>query len=317
MLAFAMAAWGGGGGGIGEIPVLSQGEEAALVDRLEPDRATVVFFYRPDQTLEVGFVEGLCGPILREDRAAVRLVQLASIDDPAARQHGVDKTPLALVYNRRRELVGQGAAVDEIRSLLEKAVRTPRIQWVDVDDPKAAAVYGKAPKRMANILKTMSLRPELMREMGDLVLKAHFQPGFLDCKTKETIASYVSALNACRYGLGSHGNFLQLQGGDEKLADALARDDLESDALAPKEKALLAYVRKLTLEPARVRDADVEALRQAGWTDEQIFEASFETALFAFFNRMADAYGLDYPDSGYFPPEERQKKGQSEVANPE
>ena len=35
------------------------------------------------------------------------------------------------------------------------------------------------------------------------------------------------------------------------------------------------------------------------WTDEQIWEASFEVSAFAFFNRMADVYGLRYePDRG-------------------
>ena len=43
------------------------------------------------------------------------------------------------------------------------------------------------------------------------------------------------------------------------------------------------------------------AATAAGYTDEQIFEASFITAMFAFFNRMADAYGLDYPMNGWMP----------------
>jgi len=42
-------------------------------------------------------------------------------------------------------------------------------------------------------------------------------------------------------------------------------------------------------------------MRSVGWTDEEIFEAAFDTALFAFFNRMADAYGLDYPTGGWQP----------------
>lgn len=68
-----------------------------------------------------------------------------------------------------------------------------------------------------------------------------------------------------------------------------------------KEQALLDYVKVLTLEPANVRDTHVERLRKLGWSDEQVFEASFITALFAFFNRMADAYGLDYPPNGWLP----------------
>ena len=83
-----------------------------------------------------------------------------------------------------------------------------------------------------------------------------------------------------------------------------AGDPGKAKGVTEKERVLLEYVKALTLEPARVRDADVAKLRKAGWNDEQIFEATFDTALFAFFNRMADAYGLDYPADGWHPPGE-------------
>ncbi|HEU4754947.1 MAG TPA: hypothetical protein VFU47_17705 [Armatimonadota bacterium] len=85
----------------------------------------------------------------------------------------------------------------------------------------------------------------------------------------------------------------------------MAEGKIDSPVISDKNRTLLRYVQKLTLRQSEVRDADVQALRGAGWTDEQIFEASFTTALFAFFTRMADAYGLDYPRGGYLPPAER------------
>jgi alkylhydroperoxidase family enzyme len=92
-----------------------------------------------------------------------------------------------------------------------------------------------------------------------------------------------------------------LQGANQEVVDAVAQGKIDPARLEEKDRALLTYVELLTLRPAQVRDADVEKLRQAGWTDEQIFEATFDTALFAFFNRMADAYGLDYPAGGWMP----------------
>lgn len=105
--------------------------------------------------------------------------------------------------------------------------------------------------------------------------------------------------------MGSHARFLQLQGQNEKDVDAIASGASEGARVSEKERALLDYVKVLTLEPAKVRDEQVEGLRKLGWTDEQVFEASFITALFAFFNRMADAYGLDYPPNGWIPEELR------------
>ncbi len=98
-----------------------------------------------------------------------------------------------------------------------------------------------------------------------------------------------------------------MQGGSDELLDAVSEGKLDSPAVGPKNKALLRYVEKLTLRPAQLQDADTNEVRAAGWSDEEIWEATFITSLFAFFNRMADAYGLDYPMTGYFPPADRKK----------
>ena len=50
---------------------------------------------------------------------------------------------------------------------------------------------------------------------------------------------------------------------------------------------------------------DVEKLRKVGWTEDQIAEAVYVTALFAFFNRVADAFGVpsqNYLETGKLTP---------------
>ena len=76
---------------------------------------------------------------------------------------------------------------------------------------------------------------------------------------------------------------------------------------AAEDLALLKFVKLLTLNPSRTRDPDVQTMRDAGWTDEQIWEVCFEVGIFSFLNRMADAHGLDYPTSGWYPPTLRDK----------
>lgn len=105
--------------------------------------------------------------------------------------------------------------------------------------------------------------------------------------------------------MGSHAAALRSQGASQELVDAIATANLKAAKLDEKERALLEFVRVLTLTPAQTADDHVEAMRKAGWTDEQIWEASFEVSAFSFFNRMADAYGLDYPATGWLPPERR------------
>ena len=89
--------------------------------------------------------------------------------------------------------------------------------------------------------------------------------------------------------------FLQLQGQDQETVAAVRRADLDHASISPAERALLELVKLLTQHAYRCHDSDVEKTRQAGWTDPQIAEAVYITALFAFFNRVADAFGLEDP----------------------
>lgn len=52
------------------------------------------------------------------------------------------------------------------------------------------------------------------------------------------------------------------------------------------------YVEIITRAAYRSTAEDVQKLRDASWTEEQISEAVYITAMFAFFNRVADAFGI-------------------------
>jgi alkylhydroperoxidase family enzyme len=89
--------------------------------------------------------------------------------------------------------------------------------------------------------------------------------------------------------------FLQLQGQDQETVAAIRRADLDHASIASEERVLLGLVKLLTQHAYRCQDEDVAKVRRAGWTDPQIAEAVYVTALFAFFNRVADAFGLEDP----------------------
>ena len=88
-----------------------------------------------------------------------------------------------------------------------------------------------------------------------------------------------------------------MQGGTDETVEALGRGELAAVPVTDEERALLEYVELLTKHAYRSTADDAEKLRAAGWTDPQIAEAVYITALFAFFNRVADAFGL--ADPGY------------------
>jgi uncharacterized peroxidase-related enzyme len=147
-------------------------------------------------------------------------------------------------------------------------------------------------QQMPGILKCFSHRPDFLRQVMAFSNRVHFSQGHLDRKTKEAIASYVSYLNRCPYWLDSHAYFLRVQGAGDKMVAAIVEGKLDDAGLSAKERVLLDYVRKVTEAAPRTTPEDVQQLRDAGWTEPQIAEAVYVTAMFAFFNRVADAFGI-------------------------
>lgn len=142
------------------------------------------------------------------------------------------------------------------------------------------------------ILKCFATHPPLLQQIIDLASSLLFTEGHLTRRTKEMIATYVSALNACPYCFDSHASFLRTQGGSDDLLSALANGNLEAPSLTTKDRQLLTFVRKVTNESYKVATEDIRQLNGAGWEQQQIAEATHITALFAFFNRVVNTFGL-------------------------
>ena len=86
---------------------------------------------------------------------------------------------------------------------------------------------------------------------------------------------------------------------------AVLEGKLDQAGLTEPELVLMNYVKLITDAAYRSTAEDVDKLRTAGWKEEQISEAVYITALFAFFNRVADAFGVpsqDYLSTGKMTP---------------
>jgi alkylhydroperoxidase family enzyme len=79
------------------------------------------------------------------------------------------------------------------------------------------------------------------------------------------------------------------------VAEALRDGDLDAAGLARPERMLLDFVGTITTGAYRVTDESVQALRDVGWSDEQIAEAAYDAALFNLFVRLADTFGIEPP----------------------
>jgi hypothetical protein len=177
--------------------VISLGEEVSLAARRTPEKATVFVFLKPGSSLERQFLEELRAGARGVD---VKAIHLTTGSEPVARQYEVTETPTAVVMDRHAKVRARSSDAGEIRKAVQAAALTMRIGWAEEGDPRYAEsvrVLGRPPGN--GILRTMTLRPDYLDHINKLSRVAHFQDQYLTRRTKEVIASYVSALNKCKY----------------------------------------------------------------------------------------------------------------------
>lgn len=69
--------------------------------------------------------------------------------------------------------------------------------------------------------------------------------------------------------------------------------DFRRASIKAKDRTMLEYAVKLTLEPWNMVKADVEKLRQSGFADSEILDINQITGYFAFVNRLANGLGVE------------------------
>ncbi len=141
-----------------------------------------------------------------------------------------------------------------------------------------------------NVLRLFALRPRHL-----LAWNAHYEETMrgdsgLTKAEREMIAVVVSVTNECAYCTAAHSAALRKLTKDPGLADAVAEDHAAAEISARMKRAL-DYAVKLTRAPQEMTEADVDALRAAGWSDEDIMDIAEITALFNFSNRLASGLG--------------------------
>ena len=141
-----------------------------------------------------------------------------------------------------------------------------------------------------NVLRLYALRPSRLLAWNAWYDEAMKGDSGLTRAEREMIAVVVSVANDCPYCIAAHGAALRKLTKDAALADAIAADHTTAP-LEPRVRAMLDYSLALTLRPATMSEDDVVALRDAGWTDEDVMDIAEVTGLFNMSNRMASGLG--------------------------
>lgn len=105
---------------------------------------------------------------------------------------------------------------------------------------------------------------------------------------REMIAVVVSSVNSCYYCLTAHGAAVRKLSGDPILGEQLVMNYRTAD-LTPKMRAALDFAYILTKNPVEMDEPHRQNLRDAGWTDREIWDIIAVTAFFNMSNRMSAA----------------------------
>ena len=108
----------------------------------------------------------------------------------------------------------------------------------------------------------------------------------LEREEVEMLVVTVSGVNDCLYCVVAHGALLRIFADAPMLADKLATNHRTAD-LSAAHREMLDFAVKLTETPGRVDETDVDRLRDAGFSSEEVWDIASVVSLFNLSNRMA------------------------------
>ena len=141
------------------------------------------------------------------------------------------------------------------------------------------------------IWNLLAFRPKIAASLVRLSHEIMHEDAPIGVALRELIAAYTSSLNGCEFCMKAHAAVAAHLYKDEALVSSVIRD-LEGSALQEKDKAILRFSRKVTLDSGSIEDSDIATLHAAGWDDASIFYAIAACALFNFYNRFVSANGV-------------------------
>lgn len=143
-----------------------------------------------------------------------------------------------------------------------------------------------------NLFRLISNSPAALQ--GHLGMFGALSKGALPAPTRERIALAVAELNGCNYCLSAH---TYLGKNLAKLDDTEITANRNGASNDPKADAAVKFAAKLVRERGHVSEADVNAVKQAGHDDAQVFEIILHVALNTFTNYVNSALQteIDFP----------------------
>jgi uncharacterized peroxidase-related enzyme len=149
-----------------------------------------------------------------------------------------------------------------------------------------------------NVFLTLAHRPDEFRAFFAYHDALMLKEGGLTKGEREMIVVATSAVNECLYCVVAHGAILRIYEKNALVADQVAVNHRKAD-ITPRQKTMLDFALKVCRASGSVDEADFSALREHGFSDEDIWDIAAITAFFGLSNRMANVISMR-PNDEFF-----------------
>jgi len=156
------------------------------------------------------------------------------------------------------------------------------------------AYFAKCEEKLGlvpNVLLSYAFDEKKLRAFTDMYNDLMLGDSGLSKLEREMIAVAVSSVNHCFYCLTAHGAAVRQLSGDPSLGEMMVMNYRVAD-LTPKQKAMFDFAVKLTETPDKMDEADRQGLRDAGFSDRDIWDIASVVGFFNMSNRVAAAVDM-------------------------
>ena len=173
------------------------------------------------------------------------------------------------------------------------AARFPVPELAKLPDDIRARILGVQEKSgfVPNVFLALAYRPDEFRAFFAYHDALMEKDSGLTKAEREMIVVATSIANQCQYCVVAHGAILRIRAKNPQIADQIAANYRKAD-ITPRQKAMLEFSVKLTEEPAKMVEEDRQALRDAGFSNRDIWDIAATAAFFNMSNRVAAAVDM-------------------------
>jgi uncharacterized peroxidase-related enzyme len=149
-----------------------------------------------------------------------------------------------------------------------------------------------------NVFLALARRPDEFRAFFAYHDALMEKAGGLTKAEREMVVVATSGVNDCLYCVVAHGAILRIRAKNPLIADEVAVNPRKSD-VTPRQKVMLDFALKVAERSHAMDDADYEALKAHGFTDDDAWDVAAIAAFFAMSNRLANAFSIRPNDEFY------------------